>query len=368
MKELFRRRVGVAGALVALLTIAVLAGATSVRAGDISFNVSVSDTPDPVAWTPVGAANANLVAYPIVVENRGPSNATHVDVHLPSPQVCTFSPAAPASATACTKDAPAVYATLDSILLAVGSGSPSDITSSCADEGTGGKVCSLGTVRADATMTVTGIYQTPAVGAGLTFTPSVTAKDGAVQTSAQHAFTDQNPEADGAGEWTTLGRTADQNGTYVKPNTGATITTDPNDNPNGAASPSNKHVSNVTINGGSNGKGVGALIRELTPASGDPGCGATTCFPLGQLVRVNVGNGASFDPHLGLFFRVDALVTGGIASTKVRLWHEGFRVLNCPWTATGDPFGSCISGYVKFSDKDAGLLVDAPANGDWRFS
>jgi len=361
------RRLGAVIAAFALLAFAVLAGATSVRAGDIAFSVSVTDTPDPVAWTPTGSTSPNLVAYPIVIANGGPSNATRVQAHLPAPQVCTFIDSDPGPATnitSCQALATPVYATLDSILKSVNGGAQSDITATCTAEGTTGKVCDLGTIRAGTTITITAVYVTPASGAGLTFSPSVTAKDGAVQTSAEHVFTASDPEADGAGEWTTLGRTADQNGTYVKPNNGLTLTTDPNGDPNGAATSGNPHVTDATIAPGANSKGLGALIQELVRTPADL-CGGNPC--IGQKVNISIGTGGPFTPNLQLFFRLDSSVTGGGDPKKIPLWHNDIVVLLCPDSGPL-PLGGCLSQVPKkFSDKDAGYFVTTATNGTWKF-
>ena len=342
--------------LAAAAVLALVLGAANVGAGDVTMSVTVTHTPASVAHTAVGATRVNLVAYPITLLNNGPSNATLVNLTLPDPQTCT-----PAG-TGCGLDNPAVYASPDVIFLTIGdpSGTPSPIDPSACTrtDGTRTTTCSLGTIRPGAAnaQTVTAVYRTPATGAALSFSPTVTVKSSNAQTSATHIF----PTAP---DVVLLG-SPDGNGTYVKPGEGATVTTDPDNNPNAVNQdtylPGNGMTTNASFGGAVNPKGIGAHIQESA-------CGDGSCMGRAQ---VSVALTFTQQTPLTLFFRLDALATGGVRPTKITVTHTNDQNVTsvltvCPKSGP-IPADGCISGTVAYKDKDAGIAIKSLSNGDWR--
>jgi len=361
MKHLLRiptfRRLALAPVIAAAVAGLIAGATTSARSGDITMAIDVDHTPGTVARTPDGATRLNFVAFPITIENNGPSNATAVNVRLRAPGVCTRQ-----LDSSCTLDMPAVYAAFDSAFLAIGTGSQSPITCAVESADPRTRVCSLGTIRPGPSnkRTLTAVYVTPANGDALSFVSEVFAKDGAVSTGAVHAFPPQTEIVPLGGQ--------DGNGTYVKPKLDGDVTTDPNNDPTKVNQDQDPYLNsgnpmstNASFKGGVNPNGVGALIQELAGSCSDGSC-------LGQQVSISIGLPYTQKEPLELFFRLDASVSsnGTLNAKKVTIEHDGTPLSVCPKT---DPLptAGCIFKTIDFKDKDAGVGVRSLSNGTWKF-
>src|SRR5215211_2158187 len=336
MKHLLRiptfRRLALAPVIAAAVAGLIAGATTNAQSADLPIDVTITaDTPDPAAY-------GKLVAYTVNFANFGPNTINDATLILSA------------------KNNEGTFAQVDSAPFVF----PAD--SACSPDLARTTItCSYGHFTPQS-KTLTFVFVAPSAGSTLTLTATFRANE----------VTNDNPNSSHIDtltkqESTALAAVSDTfNGTYVKPTTGATITTD-SDPAKLETEPtylnsSNKVSTKVTIEGLANPTGLGAAVQELAPVTG-------TAWS--EQVKTAVGNGGPFTPRLALFFRLDASLTGGVLPKKITVTHlldngQTATLTVCPSSGPILDAG-CISGTVSFKDKDAGFSITSANNGTWKF-
>jgi len=320
--------------VIAAAVAGLIAGATtSSRAADLPISVNITaDTPDP-------AANGKLVAYTVNFANSGPNTINDATL--------VVSAKSNLGTLAQVDSAPFVF--------------PAD--GACTVDSANTTItCLYGHFR-PMSKTLTFVFVAPSAGSTLTLTATFRANE----------VTNDNPNSSHVDtisdtEDTALQASSDTfDGTYAKPTTGATVTTDSDTaklvNEGTYLSSSNQVSTKVTIDGQANPNGLGAAVQELAPA--------VTGTAWSEEVNTAVGNGGPFTPRLSLFFRLDASLTGGVLPKKITVTHildngQTVTLTVCP-SSGPIPAAGCISGTVSFKDKDTGFSITSANNGTWKF-
>jgi uncharacterized repeat protein (TIGR01451 family) len=296
-------------ALIAATVLAVPTAAGSDLSGT-TVTASISGSPDPVTA-------GESVRYVTTVSNGGPATITHVALTLPLPGGMT-----PTDATA---------------------------SSGSCSTGSGQVTCTIGTLGAGQSATVTVFADTSATG-----TFSVTAHWAAdVDANDPHDYSATTSS-------TVAARTPDLVSGYVLP-TGDTLTTDPGT----GATTSNPQVTTATVPATTD--GTPARLAESNASGPADGCGAgATCF--GQISTITIGQTFSPGNPLRFVFVLDKTeLPTSLKIAKIPMFHDGVLVPSCTGTAGTASPDPCVVSRTKLKKTgDVQIVVLSSTNGRWR--